>query len=43
MAELKTPKRQRAVARLWTLVACLLALLMAGLAYCMLSPVRYTK
>jgi hypothetical protein len=41
MAELKTPKRQRAAARLWTLVACLLALLMAGLAYCMLSPVRW--
>lgn len=41
MAELETPKRQGAAARLWTLVACLLVLLMAGLAYCMLSPVRW--
>ena len=37
----RSPVRQVAAARLWTLVACLLVLLMAGLAYCMLRPVRW--
>ena len=39
MADATTIRRYGAIA--WLLLACVLALLMAGLAYCMLSPVRW--
>ena len=39
MADATTIRRYGAIA--WLLLACVLALLMAGLAYCMVSPVRW--
>jgi len=39
MADATTIRRYGAIA--WLCLACVLALLMAGLAYCMLSPVRW--
>jgi hypothetical protein len=41
MTDANTWKPHGATAWLLTLAACLVALLMAGLAYCMLSPVRW--